>query len=70
MEASTGYVNVVTDEKGISTIAFFHPAQNSLPSALLDELASSGGGGATGRGGVPSGKLLRLGPNRSPVGRA
>ncbi|WP_448698569.1 enoyl-CoA hydratase/isomerase family protein [Mucilaginibacter sp. AW1-3] len=41
MEVSKGYVNVTTDEKGISTIAFFHPAQNSLPTALLDELASA-----------------------------
>jgi len=41
METSAGYVNVSTDEKGITTIAFFHPAQNSLPTALLDLLASS-----------------------------
>jgi len=41
MELSSGYVNVNTDEKGITTIAFFHPAQNSLPTALLDLLASS-----------------------------
>ncbi|OCX53669.1 enoyl-CoA hydratase [Mucilaginibacter sp. PPCGB 2223] len=39
MEPAKGYVNVNTDEKGITTIAFFHPAQNSLPAALLDELA-------------------------------
>lgn len=41
METSKGYVNVNTDDKGIATIAFFHPAQNSLPTALLDLLASS-----------------------------
>src|SRR5476651_1683590 len=41
METSQGYVNVTTDEKGITTIAFFHPAQNSLPTALLDLLAST-----------------------------
>jgi methylglutaconyl-CoA hydratase len=41
MESGKGYVNVNTDEKGITTIAFFHPAQNSLPTALLDLLASS-----------------------------
>lgn len=41
MNAGNGHVNVVTDEKGITTISFFHPAQNSLPSYLLDELASA-----------------------------
>ncbi len=41
MEISQGYVNVTTDEQGITTIAFFHPAQNSLPTALLDLLALS-----------------------------
>lgn len=33
-----GYVKSVTDELGITTIEFFHPAQNSLPSALLGQL--------------------------------
>lgn len=41
MAASNGYVNLVTDEKGITMITFFHPAHNSLPIALLDKLASA-----------------------------
>jgi methylglutaconyl-CoA hydratase len=41
METNKGYVNVNTDESGITTIAFFHPAQNSMPTALLDQLASA-----------------------------
>jgi len=40
-EASKGYVNAITDQAGITTIAFFHPAQNSLPGALLDQLAEA-----------------------------
>lgn len=38
-ESDTGYVNSTTAENGITTISFFHPAQNSLPSALLLQLA-------------------------------
>jgi len=41
METANGYVNVTTDEKGITTITFFHPAQNSLPTALLDQLTQA-----------------------------
>jgi methylglutaconyl-CoA hydratase len=42
METSTqGYVNTVIDETGITTISFFHPAQNSMPGALLLQLAQS-----------------------------
>ncbi len=41
METSNGYVNVGTDDSGITTIAFFHPAQNSMPTALLGQLASA-----------------------------
>ncbi len=40
-ETGKGYVNAITDEAGITTIAFFHPAQNSLPGALLDQLAEA-----------------------------
>jgi methylglutaconyl-CoA hydratase len=36
-----GYVNTATDEAGITTISFFHRAQNSLPASLLDLLAQS-----------------------------
>lgn len=36
-----GYVNSVTDILGITTITFFHPAQNSLPSALLAQLTTA-----------------------------
>lgn len=35
-----GYIKSTTDNK-ITTIEFFHPAQNSLPSHLLKELASA-----------------------------
>ncbi|MEO6523183.1 MAG: enoyl-CoA hydratase/isomerase family protein [Mucilaginibacter sp.] len=42
MEANTqGYVNAITEQSGITTISFFHPAQNSLPGALLLQLAQS-----------------------------
>lgn len=33
-----GYVNLEMTDNGIATVTFFHPAQNSLPSALLEEL--------------------------------
>ncbi|EHQ28769.1 enoyl-CoA hydratase/isomerase family protein [Mucilaginibacter paludis] len=36
-----GYVHTSTDELGITTIAFFHRAQNSLPGALLEQLSQS-----------------------------
>jgi methylglutaconyl-CoA hydratase len=35
----TGNVSI-TNQNGIATISFYHPAQNSLPAALLDELAN------------------------------
>ena len=35
------YVSSDTDHFGITTIAFYHPAQNSLPSALLHKLAEA-----------------------------
>lgn len=37
-EAENGYVDLEVRETGIATVTFFHPAQNSLPSALLREL--------------------------------
>src|SRR5438105_2040601 len=36
--SDNGNVTVTTSDNGIATISFYHPAQNSLPSALLDEL--------------------------------
>ena len=37
-EHDTGHVNSYTDS-GVTTVTFYHPAQNSLPAVLLDELA-------------------------------
>jgi len=39
--SSQGHVNAITEENGITTISFFHPAQNSMPGALLLQLAQS-----------------------------
>lgn len=40
MSASeNGHVNLQISANGIATVSFFHPAQNSLPSVLLSELA-------------------------------
>lgn len=36
---TAGTVTVATDALGIATISFFHPAHNSLPGALLTQLA-------------------------------
>ena len=36
---TAGRVTATTDAAGIATISFFHPAHNSLPGALLTELA-------------------------------
>lgn len=36
---TAGRVTVGTDARGVATISFFHPSHNSLPSALLNELA-------------------------------
>ena len=42
MQALTaGHVTSATDAAGITTITFFHPAHNSLPGALLAELAAA-----------------------------
>jgi methylglutaconyl-CoA hydratase len=37
-EAVNGYVQSASDGQGVTTITFFHPAQNSLPSNLLRQL--------------------------------
>jgi methylglutaconyl-CoA hydratase len=39
--SDNGYVNMDTDDKGITTISFFHPAQNSMPGVLLLQLAQA-----------------------------
>jgi len=36
--AANGSVTLDISETGVATITFFHPSQNSLPAALLDEL--------------------------------
>jgi len=41
MKAAEGYVKVTTDNYGITTVSFYHPAQNSLPSHLLTDLAGA-----------------------------
>jgi methylglutaconyl-CoA hydratase len=40
-DTANGYVNTATDAQGITTITFFHPAQNSLPAALLAQLTAA-----------------------------
>ncbi len=35
-----GYVHLNISETGVATIAFYHPAQNSLPAALLDDFTA------------------------------
>jgi methylglutaconyl-CoA hydratase len=35
-----GSVNLTINQNGVATISFYHPAQNSLPAALLDELTA------------------------------
>ena len=35
-----GHVNLIISESGVATISFYHPAQNSLPAALLHELTA------------------------------
>jgi len=39
--AENGNVNLSTSPSGIATISFYHPAQNSLPAALLDKLTAT-----------------------------
>jgi methylglutaconyl-CoA hydratase len=35
-----GNVSLIISNEGIATISFYHPAQNSLPAALLDDLTA------------------------------
>jgi methylglutaconyl-CoA hydratase len=37
LETDPGTITVNTTAEGVTTISFFHPAQNSLPSAILDK---------------------------------
>jgi methylglutaconyl-CoA hydratase len=39
--AENGYVNLTVAENGVAVVTFYHPAQNSLPSALLSKLADT-----------------------------
>lgn len=41
MNTETGTVDLVISGEGIATVTFFHPAQNSMPSALLELLAQT-----------------------------
>lgn len=36
-----GNVSYIKSENGVATISFYHPAQNSLPAALLNELTAA-----------------------------
>ncbi|GAB3837242.1 enoyl-CoA hydratase/isomerase family protein [Hymenobacter jeollabukensis] len=38
---TAGKVEATTDAQGIATVSFFHPSHNSLPGALLTELADT-----------------------------
>lgn len=41
MSAENGNISIVTEPDGVTIISFYHPAQNSLPSALLKQLADA-----------------------------
>lgn len=53
---TAGRVTTATDAAGIATISFFHPSHNSLPSALLAELAAA----ITALGQAPTTKVIVL----------
>ncbi|TGE25505.1 enoyl-CoA hydratase/isomerase family protein [Hymenobacter aquaticus] len=53
---SAGKVQVTTDAHGISTVSFFHPSHNSLPGALLTQLANT----ITATGQDPNTKVIIL----------
>ncbi|MDB4923950.1 enoyl-CoA hydratase/isomerase family protein [Mucilaginibacter sp.] len=36
-----GNITLIISDTGVATISFYHPAQNSLPTALLDELTAT-----------------------------
>jgi methylglutaconyl-CoA hydratase len=39
--ADSGNINLTLSDTGVATISFYHPAQNSLPAALLTELTNT-----------------------------
>jgi len=41
MPEDNGKVTLTIGDEGVATISFFHPAQNSMPAALLDELTKT-----------------------------
>jgi methylglutaconyl-CoA hydratase len=41
MVAENGNVSIINAPNGVTTISFYHPAQNSLPSALLKQMAEA-----------------------------
>lgn len=41
MSAENGNVSITNNADGVTTISFYHPAQNSMPSALLKQLADA-----------------------------
>lgn len=41
MSAENGNISIANDANGVTTISFYHPAQNSLPSELLKQLADA-----------------------------
>jgi methylglutaconyl-CoA hydratase len=41
MSAENGNISIANDANGVTTIGFYHPAQNSLPSELLKQLAGA-----------------------------
>ena len=38
LQNNEGWVSLDINKSGVATVSFFHPAQNALPAALLDEL--------------------------------
>lgn len=53
---NSGFVTTETDAKGLATITFGHPAHNSLPSALLEQLS----GHIQSAAAAPSNRLILL----------
>lgn len=41
MSAENGNISIVNEPDGVTAISFYHPAQNSLPSGLLKQLADA-----------------------------
>ncbi len=56
MSAENEKISVTNERDGVTTICFYHPAQNSLPSALLKQLADA----IFGAGNNPETKVIVL----------